>query len=507
MKYHAVIVSLVLICISFSLSGYSQSVRKIEIIRANSLEFDQRTGIQAKRLLGNVVFKHDEAFMFCDSAYFYDQKNFIEAFSNVRIIQGDSLLLFGQRLSYDGETKIAKMRDSVILKHQGAFLLTDSLDYDRVLDVGYYFQGGTIFDGDNRLRSRRGYYYAKENVYYAVDTVRLRNPQYTIFSDTLKYDTETSIAYFFGPTHIVSDSNFIYCENGFYNTETDVASFSENAWLKSGQNILRGDSLFYDRKIRFGEAFQNVSVHDSVENITAYGHYGYYFEEPQFAMLTDSVLVVYVSEGDSIFMSSDTVYISVDNADNKLVRAFYKVQVYKSDMQARCDSLVYSSADSIAELFYDPVVWLENAQLTADFMSMHFIDNDPVKAILDQSAFIIEHVDSVYFNQVKGRKIIAHIRDKEVYKAEIFANAETLYYVEDEEEQELMAQNKVLSSNITVFISDKSIDRIWFYEKPDGHTIPLELLTNEQLYLKDFKNLEKYRPKSKNDIFIWLPIE
>jgi lipopolysaccharide export system protein LptA len=488
-------------------SVVSQSVKRIEIIRANSLEFDERTGIQAKRLLGDVVFKHDEAFMFCDSAYFYDSQNYIEAFNRVRIVQGDSLLLFGQKLKYDGESKLAQIRDSVILKHHGSFLLTDSLDYDRIEDVGYYFEGGRIFDGENRLSSRRGYYYAKENVYYAVDTVELRNPQYTIFSDTLKYDTETAIAYFYGPTHIVSDSNFIYCENGFYDTENDLAGFSENSWLKSGQNTLKGDSLFYDRNIRFGEAFKNVSIHDSIENITAYGHYGYYFEDPQFAMLTDSVLVVYISEGDSIFMSSDTVFISVDTAENKLIRAFFKVQVYKSDMQARCDSLVYSTADSLAELFYDPVVWLERSQLTADFMYMYIVDNNPVKAVLENSAYIIEHVDSIYYNQVKGKEIVAHIRDKAVYKAEIFGNAETLYYVEDEEEQELMAQNKVICSNMTVFISDQSIDRIWFYEKPDGHTIPLEMLLQEQMFLKDFRNLEEYRPKSKNDIFIWLPMK
>lgn len=487
--------------------AFSQTGKKVEIIRANSLEFDQSLGVNAKRLLGNVVFKHEEAFMFCDSAYFYDRENFVEAFSNVRIIQGDSLFLFGQRLKYDGNKRIAKMRDSVILKHNQAFLVTDSLDYDRNTDIGYYFEGGKIFDGDNRLSSLRGYYHSLINVYYAVDSVVLYNPQYTIFSDTLKYNTETAIAYFFGPTHIISDSNFIYCENGYYNTNKDVAGFSENAWLKSGPNKLMGDSLFYDRNIRFGEAFKNVSIYDSVENLTAYGHYGYYFEEPQFAMLTDSVFVIYVPDQDSLFMSSDTIYISVDSLDNKLLRAFYKVQVYKSDFQARCDSLVYSSADSVAQMFGNPVVWSEDSQLKADFISMHFSDDEPTHTIMDKNAFVIERLDSIHFNQIKGRKMIAFFRDREVYKVDIFNDAETLYFVIDEEADETIALNKVISTNMRVFIDDKQIERIWFYEKPDGETIPIADVRGEQKTLRDFIWLDNIRPKSKNDIFIWIPME
>ncbi len=500
--------SVILVIISFlPAKSFAQTPKKVEIIRANSLEFDERLGINAKRLLGNVVFKHEEAFMFCDSAYFYDAENFVEAFSNVRIIQGDSLLLFGQKLLYNGNTRLAQMRNVVKLIHYDSFLLTDSLDYDRGTEIGYYFNGGTIYHEDNVLSSLRGYYHSLENTYYAVDSVEMVNPQYTIYSDTLKYDTETAISYFFGPTHIVSDSNIIYCEIGYYDTENDVAGFWENAWLESGHNLLKGDSIYYDRKIRFGEAFENVSIYDTVENFTAYGNYGYYYESPHFAMLTDSVWVVHVADEDSLFLSSDTVYISVDTLDNKLIRAFYKVQVFKSDIQARCDSLIYSSADSLAEMYVNPIVWLEGTQLTADFMSMHFIGNDPDYAVLEPNAFVIEPIDSVYFNQIKGEKLIAFFKDKELYKADIYNNSETLYFLEDEETKELIAKNKAISTNMTIYIKDKQFEKIWFYEKPDGQTFPIDDVLPEQLTLRYFVWYEKIRPKSKKDIFIWLPIE
>lgn len=490
-------------CLALSKTSDAQTTREIEIIRANSLEFDESIGVQAKRLIGNVVFKHEEVFMFCDSAYFYDLRNYVEAFSNVRIIQGDSLLLFGQKMYYDGNTRIAKMRDSVVLKHYDSFLVTDSLDYDRNTEIGYYFEGGEIFDGDNRLKSLRGYYHSLDNIYYAVDSVRLVNPDYTIYSDTLKYDTDASVAYFFGPTHIVSDENYIYCENGFYDTENDIARFSKNSWLQSGQNILRGDSLFYDRNIGFGEAFKNVSIFDTVENVTAYGNYGYYYENPEFAMLTDSVWLVYVPDNDSIFLSADTIYISVDSLDNKLIRAFYKVQVYKSDMQARCDSLVYSQADSVAKMFVKPILWIEDSQLTADYMEMHFVNDELDHAILEPRAFVIEKLDSTHYNQIKGRKLIAFFKDNDIYKVDIFSDSQTLYFVRDEETDDLIALNLVISTNMKIYLKDKNVEKIWFYQKPDGNTIPIDDVSSEQLHLRDFIWHEYLRPKSKYDIFIW----
>ncbi|PLX06390.1 MAG: hypothetical protein C0596_18160 [Marinilabiliales bacterium] len=442
---------------------YDDTPKKVEIIHANSLEYDESTGTEAKKLLGKVVFKHEDAYMFCDSAYLYDESNTIEAYDNVRIKQGDTILLIGNYLEYDGNTKIAKMRDSVILKHRESLLLTDSLDYDRNENMAYYFEGGRIFDGDNKLTSRRGYYFTKDKDYYAVDTVVLRNPQYDIFSDTLRYNTDSAISYFYGPTHIVADSNVIYCENGYYNTRTDVAGFSENAWLRSGPNYLRGDSLYYDRKIRFGEGFNNVSVIDTAENLIAYGNYGYYYENPKNAMMTDSTEVIYVTDGDSLFMHCDTVYISVDSLDHRLIRAFYEVQVYKTDVQARCDSLVFMSKDSIVELYYDPIVWSEENQILADKIIVHFVDKEPDKFYLENNAFAIQQYDSIHFNQMKSRKITGYVIEKEIKKVDLLNDCQTVYFVVDEEINEIIALNKVVSSNMTIHLNDNKIEKIWFY--------------------------------------------
>ena len=135
--------------------------KKVEILHANTLEYSQKSGIEAKRLLGDVVFRHDEIYMFCDSAYFYDETNSVQAYNNVRFKQGDTILLIGKYAEYDGDIRMAKMRDSVIMQHNKSYLITDSLDYDRDKNLIYYFEGGRMYDGENRLRSQWGYYYTE----------------------------------------------------------------------------------------------------------------------------------------------------------------------------------------------------------------------------------------------------------------------------------------------------------------------------------------------------------
>ncbi|MDR2009892.1 MAG: hypothetical protein LBQ22_05375 [Bacteroidales bacterium] len=486
---------------------YSQEVRKIDIIKANSMEFSEKVGEGAKRLIGDVIFRHEDMYMFCDSAYFFDDINTAIAYNNVRIRQGDSILMIAKYMEYEGNERIARMRDSVVLKHNKSYLVTDSLDYDRNQDMAYYFGGGRIFDADNRLFSKRGYYYTQFKDYYAVDSVILRNPQYVINTDTMRYNTDYEIAYFYGATDIVSDSNFIYCENGYYNTNNDEAAFSQNAWIRSGSNYLMGDSLYYDRKIRFGEGFNNVFIIDTVENIIATGDYGYFYEEPENALLTKRAQVIYVNEGDSIYIHSDTILLTVDTLNYRLMRAFRKVQIFNDDIQGRCDSLTFYSFDSIAHMYYDPVIWAEgNKQITADHISVYFENEEPKTFYLKHNVYAIEQIDSVHYNQAKCDNIEGHFDNSELYKIDMYKNSKTIYYLIDDEVDEIVALNRLYCVDMTFHMKDNQIENLWFYGNPDGEMIPIEQVNNDKLFLENFRWLDEIRPKTKEDIFIWRDI-
>ena len=178
----------------------------------------------AQILIGNVAFRHDSVYMYCDSACFYEKTNSLEAFDNVKMVQGDTLFLYGDYLFYDGNTQIAQVRYNVRMENKNTTLLTDSLNYDRIYNLGYYFDGGTLMDEENVLTSEWGEYSPATKISVFNYDVKLVNPKFTLTSDTLRYSTATKIANILGPSDIVSDANHIYSELGFYNTQIGQAA-------------------------------------------------------------------------------------------------------------------------------------------------------------------------------------------------------------------------------------------------------------------------------------------
>jgi len=104
---------------------------------------------------------------------------------------------------------------------------------------------------------------------------------------------------------------------------------------------------------------------------------------------------------------------------------------------------------------------------------------------------------------MKSRKITGYVIEKEIKKVDLLNDCQTVYFVVDEEINEIIALNKVVSSNMTIHLNDNKIEKIWFYEKPDGETIPIEQVTNEQVTLKDFVWYDYIRPMKREDIFFW----
>ena len=193
-----------------------QAARVVELRQADL--WSKREGLDAEVLTGNVVFYHEGAYMYCDSAYLYQQDNSFEAFSNVTMEQGDTIFVYGDYLFYDGNTRLARLRDNIRMEDQTATLFTDSLNYDRIANLGYYFDGGMLVDEENELTSYWGQYAPDTKEAVFSDSVKLVNEDYTIFADTLKYNSETKIADILGPSRIVSDSGYIYTDRGWYNT-------------------------------------------------------------------------------------------------------------------------------------------------------------------------------------------------------------------------------------------------------------------------------------------------
>ena len=284
----------------------AQKKQKIEF-SAQSIQLSKHIGKSAKRLIGNVVLKHQSVIMYCDSAWLFDD-NTLEAYRNIRILQGDSLSLNGDFLKYNGNTRKAEISKNITMTDREMVLTTDNLVYDMGTKTGVYLGGGTIKTSEHTLTSAQGYYYAGKREFAFKKNVVLTNPEYTVKCDTLRYNTSTKIAWFHGPTHIISEENRIYCENGFYDTHKNQSRFSRNAKLISGSQELSGDSLFYDRNLDYGKAMGKVQVTDSAENIIIRGRLAEYKGENRKSMITGEPYMIQIFESDSIFLGADTLY-------------------------------------------------------------------------------------------------------------------------------------------------------------------------------------------------------
>ncbi|NBC83645.1 MAG: organic solvent tolerance protein OstA [Bacteroidetes bacterium] len=494
------------VCIIFFVAANLQPIRaqqestKIKY-KASVVEYDKKVGGGAMRLLNNVEFRHAGAIMYCDSAYLYNKENSFEAFYNVYINQGDTLHLYGDYLEYNGNTKLAKMRSNVRLKNKETELFTNALDYDMGSNIGFYRNNADIFSGDNELTSKKGYYYADTKHYLFQDSVVLINPDYIIYSDTLKYMNQTSIAEVFGPTTIVSDSNTIYCEHGWFNTIDNTSRLTKNNRLEDPERILWSDTLLYDRDRGIGEAFSFVTMFDKEENMLLKGHYAFSDQRNDKALLTDSALFIQISEEDSLYLHADTIQMYTDTVGYRVVRGYYKVKVYRSNMQAMCDSLVYNVSDSIIRLFHEPVLWSEQHQITGNYIEMLTDENSVNQMNINENAMIISQNDTARYNQIKGKNMVGYLRNSELYRINVMGNGQTVYYAQDNEE--IIGVNKAVSSDLVIYLDAGEVNRINFKTKPDATLYPLGMAQSEELVLKGFQWLDNRRPKSKHDIFRW----
>jgi lipopolysaccharide export system protein LptA len=90
--------------------------------------------------------------------------------------------------------------------------------------------------------------------------------------------------------------------------------------------------------------------------------------------------------------------------------AYNHVKIFKSDLQGKCDSLVYNYTDSTIYFYRDPVLWNERSQLTADTINIQLANNKINRMYLRTNSFVISQDTLLQYNQVKGRQMTAFFK-------------------------------------------------------------------------------------------------
>ncbi len=453
----------------------AQEVKEIEIVNADDLIFDEESGIKGKRLLGNVVLKHESSVMYCDSAHVYNEINTMKAYSNVRIEDGDSVDLRGDYLEYDGNTRIAFFQGNVQLKHARMTLFTPTLTYNRSLDVAQYSNGGVLYS-DNKedtLYSKKGYYRSGIKLAQFRDSVRLNSVEYRIACDTMHYNTEAERSEFFGPTRIISGDDFIYCEDGWSDSKSGQSEFRKNARLTSGDQRLEGDTIFYDSKEESGRAFGHVSLVDTAENLIVKGQYGEHYRKDSVSFVTKDPLLIQVEDEDSLFLTADTLYSMYDTANERLLLAYPAVSFYRSDMQGKCDSIAFVDSDSSIKMFTDPILWSEENQISADYIQLNRSGGKLRTMDMNDQAFIASQSDSVSYDQIKGENMVGFFEENELRRVDVLANGETVYYAKENDTTDIGINHAVCTDRIKIMLDSSKVETITFYGKPNSTLYPI----------------------------------
>lgn len=476
--------------------GYAQ--KRVRLKQSDVLRSGKRNDVRFDRLIGNVIFTQNETTIYCDSAHFFRKQNSLEAFGKVRIIEGDSITITGSRLIYNGDDKTAKLRRNVVFtKLATATLYTDNLDYARVPNLAHYFSGGRLVDSVNVLTSRKGYYQVNNNLASFKDNVKVTNPDYTMYADSMQYNSRTKDIYFVSETTVINkDSSRAVYQSGVYNTITKVSDLQSGV----GENedfTIEGDEYDLDAIRNIGRVRGNVVMTSKKESLIIYGQASDYFKDKGLTKVYNNAYVAKITDdNDTLYVTADTL-VSIDSKDpaKKRILAYNGVRIFKKDLQGIADSLEYRAADSMIYFYNDPVLWTQGNQMTADSISMLIENNTISKMYLTDNAFVISQDTLRNFNQIKGRDMLAEFSGSQISRVIVEGNGESLYFALDEKDQGFMGMNKIICSNITIRFRDGKVNNLSFYVKPEASFIPPHELKKEQRTLKGFEWRADSRPK------------
>lgn len=506
--------------LNLSATSQTKKLKKIRVEYSGFVDSDSLRGpgvsVFTRDNTQQVHFTHEGINLWCDQAVYYEKEDFIEAYSNVVMKQGDTITMTAKYAEYSGKTQLAFASGDVVLEEPKSVLTTDTLHFDRIKQQAYYQNKGKVVrDTSGTITSQIGRYYMNSKKYQFVQDVVLVNPQYTLNTEHLDFYTETGHAYLFGPSTIVGETNTIYAERGFYDTNNDTGYFVKNSKINYENRVFEGDSMYFDRKISFASATNNIVVTDTINNSIARGHYAEIWRAKDSVFITKRALAITVQEKDSIYMHSDTLMVT-GKPEHRITRAYYNAKIFKSDLSGKADSIHADHKSGLTQLINlerfsstdiftvkrRPILWNLGNQMTGD--TIHLISNPKTEQLdsllVFENAFLIsKDTLGAGFNQIKGQRLIGLFKDNDLYNVDIIKNAEVINYSRDDD-QELIGINKSKSGKINLkILEDYKI--ITLLDEVDGDIWPESEFPDNARKLRGFDWREEERPKSVEDLF------
>ncbi len=499
---------------------------------ADSLEYDGDEKIA--RLFNNVILQNNDQQLFTDFLI-YDMEAKIGSYTSGALLKNEGSEIKSLVGRYFVNEKEVYFYENVSIVNQDFKLWTDSLRYDYEADIAHFMAPTRIDQEDSKIYCEDGFYDIQNE-----DAEFRTNAQYvqdlkTAEGQLIKYDAKAkvitlageasykeedklaladTIVYFEATedTELIGNASYEDNERSIvgkrikYNAKTESFNSQGRSTIVDSTTILTANDIKFNQEEELGVALGNVIAVDTSSKTTIESEAMYYNNESNYnkAFNPDGTrpLLYSIMEGDSFFMRADTL-LSTEIVDTigtatNLVNAFHDVKIFKSNLQAVCDSMSYNTTDSIISMYNSPVIWSDSSQFSADTIDIYLRNEVIHKIDLKNKGFIINTNDSIFFNQIKGKLVEVFFVEGNLDSMSVTGNAESIYFMLDEQEA-YIGMNKSISSKMSFTFEENDLKDIYFHVNVNSQLTPIQDVDpNEKL--EGFNWQDKLRPKNKNEL-------
>ncbi len=508
----------------------SDTVRTVEILPGSrKLEYRKIDSVTEITILaGNVRLRQGTSIFECDSCVITKRLNLFEAFGNVHINDADTANVYSDHLRYLTDKKVAYLDGNVKLTDGKGTLTTPTLEYDVNTKVGIYRNGGRVVNKETVLTSEEGFYYADLKDVYFKKKVRLKDPSYDLESDSLLYNTGTETVRFIAETFIKDSSGrTIRTKEGYYDKRTGKAEFGQSPVITDKDIQVTGRTIISDDSSGITQIFGRGIIVDTANKTTVIADTIFFNKKNESFLAFAKPLMIIEQDQDSTFVSADTLFSArltdlygtkdsavkkdtlkgvkiVDtktkDSTNRYFEAFRNVRVFSDSLQAVCDSIFYSFKDSVFRLYYDPVVWSNENQVTGDTILLFTKNKKAERMQVFKNSFIASLVKPEIFNQVKAIRMDAYFIDGNIDSVRARGTAECIYYIQDEDSA-FTGINQSSADLMDIYFKERELQRVVFRTAVKGTIWPMQQKSPGEMRLQNFKWRDAERPKTKYEMF------
>lgn len=516
-----------------SLAG--DTLKSVEIIKADRLTIRKTDNAEVQILAGNVQLRQGTTLFSCDSCVINNATKVFEAFGKVHI-NDDTTNIYANYLKYYSLTEMANLRGAVKLTDGHGTLTTNELDYDVARKIGTYNNGGRVVTKKSVLTSKEGVYYTDTKDIYFKRDVELKDPAYYLKSDSLLYNSQTGVATFIAETFLRDSANrTIRTTAGTYDMRNGTAQFIERTAIEDKGVRIVGDQIASDDATGMVQILGNGVLIDTAQGISILANEIFADRNKEAYLATRKPLMIIKQETDSIYVTADTLFTArlsdrfpqqkdtaskrdtvvkikgkpaspiaktkpLKDSTDRYFEAFKNVRIFADSLQTVSDSLFYSFKDSVFRLYQKPLVWANNSQISGDTIYLHTQNKKAKRIQVFENSFLINQMDPGVFNQVKSTRLDGFFINGVIDSVRARGSTESVYFLRNEDST-YTGINQTSSDVMDVMFAKGDLNKVVLRSNVKGTLWPASEEKRSSLRLDTFNWQEARRPKTKYELF------